>query len=460
MSLNLSGHNISDIYVGNSKIDKVFVGEDLVYSQIAPDVWDPTIPFYAEVVSSDSTAQVGFRHVQADTLLETISTLNTEWFPNVQMPDLYYSYDNNSWQQYTPSTLMEIGGDHPNRIYFKTNTSYTSAVWFGTYRTSDKIATTYNAFCNFYAQGSHIRVRGNIHSLLRPEFDTDLSLFFHAFDRLFSGCSYLESAFLKLPATTLSYYCYEYMFYGCTSLTSAPELPATTLANYCYFDMFRDCSFLTSAPVLPATTLANYCYSNMFHGCWSLTSAPVLPATTLADYCYSSMFSGCTALTSAPVLPVTTLADYCYYQMFYGCTSLTSAPELPATALSAGCYNGMFYSCTALTSAPVLPATTLANQCYAHMFAGCTSLTSLPKLPALTLVSDCYFYMFQDVLASSTQTATCRYQYRVPYTGTGTAGTDATSATNHMFKDEANPDATTGFWPSINTVFYTQLPVQ
>ena len=32
--------------------------------------------------------------------------------------------------------------------------------------------------------------------------------------------------------------CYAYMFYGCTSLTTAPELPATTLANYCYLRMF------------------------------------------------------------------------------------------------------------------------------------------------------------------------------------------------------------------------------
>ena len=29
-------------------------------------------------------------------------------------------------------------------------------------------------------------------------------------------------------------YCYQYMFYGCTSLTQAPALPATTLTTYCY----------------------------------------------------------------------------------------------------------------------------------------------------------------------------------------------------------------------------------
>ena len=32
---------------------------------------------------------------------------------------------------------------------------------------------------------------------------------------------------------SMATYCYSYMFYGCTSLTTAPSLPATTLADYC-----------------------------------------------------------------------------------------------------------------------------------------------------------------------------------------------------------------------------------
>ena len=112
------------------------------------------------------------------------------------------------------------------------------------------------------------------------------------------------------------------MFYGCTSLTQAPELPATTLAIYCYDSMFQGCTSLTQAPELPATTLAEYCYSNMFKGCTSLTQAPALPATTLVSYCYSSMFNGCTALTQAPALPATILADHCYGYMFNNCSKI------------------------------------------------------------------------------------------------------------------------------------------
>ena len=48
---------------------------------------------------------------------------------------------------------------------------------------------------------------------------------------------------------------------------------------------------------LEQTTLADYCYTSMFYGCTGLTSAPELPATTLKTSCYASMFNGCTGLS-------------------------------------------------------------------------------------------------------------------------------------------------------------------
>ena len=73
------------------------------------------------------------------------------------------------------------------------------------------------------------------------------------------------------------------------------------------------------------------CFCGIFYGCTSLTTAPALPATTLATYCYYSMFRGCTSLTTAPALPATTLRDYCYRSMFASCTSLSSV-EVAFTA--------------------------------------------------------------------------------------------------------------------------------
>ena len=86
---------------------------------------------------------------------------------------------------------------------------------------------------------------------------------------------------------------------------------------------------------LPATTLEESCYDSMFYGCASLTTAPELPATTLTDGCYNGMFRGCTSLTTAPELSATTLVGACYYSMFNGCTSLNYIKAMFTTTPSA-----------------------------------------------------------------------------------------------------------------------------
>ena len=82
------------------------------------------------------------------------------------------------------------------------------------------------------------------------------------------------------------------MFYGCTSLTTAPELPATTLANNCYESMFRGCIKLTSAPVLPATTLVYWCYNNMFRDCKNLNYIKCLATDISATDCIYNWVDG------------------------------------------------------------------------------------------------------------------------------------------------------------------------
>ena len=188
-----------------------------------------------------------------------------------------------------------------------------------------------------------------------------------------------------------------YLFRGCTSLTSAPELPATKLAYECYFGMFYGCKSLTAAPELKATTLADNCYSSMFQGCTSLTAAPELKATTLVDNCYSSMFQGCKSLTAAPELPATKLADYCYQQMFRGCTSLTSAPELKATTLAISCYSIMFYGCTKLST-----------------------VTMLAPSDQISKASDCcYYWLYNAGTSETVSSRTLKVQDAAAYTALG-----------------------------------------
>ena len=83
------------------------------------------------------------------------------------------------------------------------------------------------------------------------------------------------------------------------SLLEEDENTARTMSlenrQLCYFYLFSGAA-LTTAPELPATTLAYGCYAFMFQGCTSLTRAPVLPAYQLVDSCYAYMFQGCTSL--------------------------------------------------------------------------------------------------------------------------------------------------------------------
>ena len=238
-------------------------------------------------------------------------------------------------------------------------------------------------------------IGGNINSLTKVNFENDITCY--NFYLCFENKAKLKrSGNLILPATTLVKWCYQNMFKGCKSLTTAPALPARTLADGCYNGMFQNCTSLTTAPELPVMTLAPSCYSNMFNGCELLTTAPELPATTMVQSCYQYMFANCKSLITAPELPATTLAQSCYQYMFNSCKSLITAPELPVMTLAPSCYHGMFNNCSSLITAPALPATTLAENCYQYMFAFCTLLTTAPELPARILTTGCYSSIFYN----------------------------------------------------------------
>lgn len=82
------------------------------------------------------------------------------------------------------------------------------------------------------------------------------------------------------------------MFYGCSNLTSIPELN-TSNAKY-MAGMFRNCSNLTTIPPLDTSNVTTT--SSMFNGCSKLTSVPELDMSKAENTYY--MFTGCIKLTS------------------------------------------------------------------------------------------------------------------------------------------------------------------
>lgn len=180
---------------------------------------------------------------------------------------LSYSLDNgDTWVELAANTKTPTV-NAGNKILFKGEMTPSSTSPYNTFSSTGK----YNA-------------SGNVMSLLfGDDFigQTDLTGKNYAFYSLFASNTHLvDASNLKLPATTLANRCYAAMFYGCTSLTAAPELPATTLADGCYDQMFQGCTSLTTAPELSATTLAGRCYNQMFQGCSNLNYIKAMFTTT------------------------------------------------------------------------------------------------------------------------------------------------------------------------------------
>ena len=305
---------------------------------------------------------------------------------------LEYSVNNGDWTTLEAGTGVPFGGTKGDlRLRGKNNLKGTAGS-VGNYSQISFVTPDVDVACT-----------GDIRTLLDYENYENVATESARFNYLFYNCTQLTSA-PNLPATKLADRCYSYMFYGCTNLKTVPTLPARKMLSGGYRSMFQGCTSLENAPDLPATQLAELCYAFMFSGCTKLKKVPdELPAQTMASSCYGSMFKNCTSLTAAPDLPATTLAKGCYDSMFWGCKGLTEAPELKAKSLEESCYLSMFYECTSLTAAPDLPATKLAKNCYTTMFRGCTSLETGPKeLPAEILAERCYSTMFSGCTSLKT----------------------------------------------------------
>lgn len=103
----------------------------------------------------------------------------------------------------------------------------------------------------------------------------------YAFYKLFYNCTtIIEVSETFLPATTLADSCYRYMFYGCSSLTTAPELPVTTLVTTCYYYMFGGCSNLNYIKMLATNISASGCLNNWVYNVSSTGTFVKNPAMT------------------------------------------------------------------------------------------------------------------------------------------------------------------------------------
>jgi hypothetical protein len=157
------------------------------------------------------------------------------------------------------------------------------------------ISSSENNYSSFTITGGRVAASGDVTNLLAFGGKTELSASY-CFFRLFNNCKFLTAP-PKLPATTLAPNCYQYMFVNCSNLAQAPALPATIVANssQCYFSMFGNCTHLAQAPELPASKPGYGCYEYMFLGCTSLSSVKCLATDITETNCTFGWLDGVSA---------------------------------------------------------------------------------------------------------------------------------------------------------------------
>ena len=171
-----------------------------------------------------------------------------------------YSINNGTWTTITASStagtaINVVAGD---KVRFKgTNSSYSK---YGSYYYACRFAGT--ATCCVYGNIMSLVYGDNFIGQNTLQSTGTFSGLFFSYSKMISD----EEHKLVLPATTLTNDCYHHMFYGCSNLTTAPELPATTLADNCYSEMFGGCSKLNYIKCLATDISASNCLFSWVYG--------------------------------------------------------------------------------------------------------------------------------------------------------------------------------------------------
>lgn len=236
------GNEDVKLYLGSAEVEKIYLGTEQVYSGGSEPT--PPAPSY-------------------DTQYLTIESTS----------------DNNTiiWKTSYTGLVKTISASTDNGSTWTEYTSTNEGTTIATLNTGDKVlvkgtnetyANSTSNYNRFLSNNSFITY-GNIMSIISGDSfeNADTLTGTYTFIGLFKEATGLTSAEnLILPATTLATYCYQYMFNGCTSLTTAPELPATTLVNSCYRQMFQGCRSLNYIKCLAIDISANRCTYNWVTG--------------------------------------------------------------------------------------------------------------------------------------------------------------------------------------------------
>ena len=265
------------IRLGDRNIVKIKIGDSVIWQKTTEPVVEPEY-FYIESLTDGNT--VSLNTSLTDTSHSQYLTPTVQFSTNKQnWTTVTFDWSTTGDKNIDISTVLNTG----DKIYFRNDTGKFNYVNSGSSYSTIKFSTTKNANA-----GGDIRTLANYRDVETSSMTKGM------FSNLFNGNTYIvDASNLRLPFTTLTDFCYYRLFYGCTSLTTAPALPAKTLTTNCYQQLFYGCTKLTTAPALPATTLANYCYNGIFKNCSSLNTVKISAKNISATNCLTEWLYGC-----------------------------------------------------------------------------------------------------------------------------------------------------------------------
>ena len=230
------------------------------------------------------------------------------------------------------------------------------------------------------------------------------------------------------------------MFYGCSSLTTAPELPATTLAKECYYYMFGACSNLNYVKAMFTDISAQDCLTSWLFSVsqtgtfiksqdatWTNDAAGIPTGWTVQveggvtpgpeperDYlCFTSTGDSTVAMTQngTPNKSANKVIQYrlnngqwqnwdlSAVTLHDGDKMYLKSDDIIPISESDSIYKMFVMTGSIAASGNIMSllnfSDTLTNYAFYSLFNDCTSLTTAPELPATTLAYNCYAWMFQ-----------------------------------------------------------------
>lgn len=240
-------------------------------------------------------------------------------------------------------------------------------------------------FCNLFngnsSTGSKLQIRyGN---LVLP----DANGYTGVFQNFLRSANFTQYNKYWVKMSGVGIGAYQCMFYGNSSLYSAPALPVPedgVIPELCFANMFNKCSFMNDISEIQ-TLFAN--------------------GVTLSGSSMMQMFYQCTQLTSTPTIKINkfTGSSACN-AMFYQCTALTTnnitlADDCNTTAL---CMKQMFFQCAALTSIPVLTPKVIAESAYLSLVAGAKKINYIKCLATDISAENATYNWVAEVASSGT----------------------------------------------------------